>query len=67
MLAGISEAKFKLIVKTRNPYAMVYCFFKAVTQNVTPKMVAEERGIKLYSTYLSRPVQSNKHIYEHPK
>mmetsp|Transcript_64462 Transcript_64462/g.74933 ORF Transcript_64462/g.74933 Transcript_64462/m.74933 type:complete len:358 (+) Transcript_64462:17-1090(+) len=57
MLSGITETKFKLIVTTRNPYAMVYCFFKAVTQNVTPKMLSEERGIKLYTQYIGRPRQ----------
>ena len=55
MLAGITETKFKVIVKTRNPYALVYCFFKAVTQNTTPKMLAEQHGIKSYHHFLTRP------------
>ena len=27
---------------------MVYAFFKLVTRNMTPKMLAEQKGVKIY-------------------
>lgn len=58
--AGLYHVNF--IIKSRNkePYAMVFAFFKAVTKNCTPQYVAEIHGTKGYRQYIGRPRR-----YEH--
>ena len=53
-MAGIHHCKFKVLYEEPNPYNLVYCFMKLLTQNTTPKILAEERGEKLYDTIWAR-------------
>lgn len=52
--AGIHHCMFKVRYDKPNGYNLVYCFFKLFTQNSTPKLLAEARGIKLYETLWAR-------------
>jgi len=58
--AGLYHVNF--VVKSRNkePYAMVFAFFKAVTKNCTPLYLSEVQGTKSYRQYIGRPRR-----YEH--
>ncbi len=53
--AGLYHVNF--IIKSRNKeaYAMVFAFFKAVTGNITPEILAEIGGSNNYRTYIGRP------------
>jgi ribosomal protein S5 len=53
-MAGIHHCMFKVCYDEPNPYNLVYCFMKLLTQNTTPKLLAEEKGIKLFDTVWSR-------------
>ena len=53
-MAGIHHCKFQVNYDKPSPYNLVYCFMKLFTQNTTPKLLAEEKGIKLFETVLSR-------------
>jgi ribosomal protein S5 len=55
LLAGINQCRFKIVHRNLNMYALVNCFFKAVTMNKTPRMIAEEEGVKVYRTNWGRP------------
>lgn len=44
--AGFYHQEFKKKSRNKEPYAMVFAYFKAITQNVTPRMIAESRGVK---------------------
>ncbi len=63
--AGLYHVEF--IVKSRNkePYAMVFAFFKAVTKNHTPDQVAEIFGTKGYRHYIGRPRRYDYGLIDH--
>lgn len=44
--AGLYHQNFIKESRNKHPYAMVFAFFKAVTQNTTLKNLAEEKGVK---------------------
>lgn len=45
-IAGINNCMFRQIYGCNKPLTMLYCFFMLVTQNVTPRVLAEKMGIK---------------------
>lgn len=49
-MAGMNNFMFHLIQDSSKPLNLVYCFFKIVTRNSTPKILAEKMGHKTYST-----------------
>ncbi len=49
-MAGIHHIRFRVIQKNINPHALVYCFMRLFTKNMTPRQVAELEGLKLYET-----------------
>ena len=53
-MAGIRHCMFKFIYDSPNPYALVYCVMKILTQNTTPKLLSEELGKKLYDNCWAR-------------
>lgn len=57
LLTGITNVKFKLIFRNLNPYAMVYAYFKTVTQLRTPKELCESEGKKIYRQHWGKPAQ----------
>lgn len=67
MLAGMSELGFKVEYKNYNAYPFVHCFFKAITQNVTPKMISEREGRKIYHEYSGRPRFTNDNLMFGPR
>ena len=62
-MAGIHHCAFRVDYDKPNPYNLVYCFMKLFTKNTTPKLLAEEKGIKLFETVLSRQPASNDNNY----
>jgi ribosomal protein S5 len=58
--AGLYHCSFVIISRSKEPYAMVFAFFKAVTKNVTPDILAEMSGTKSNNQYIGRPRR-----YEH--
>lgn len=58
-MAGLHHCMFKFIFDTPNPYSLVYCLMKLLTQNTTPKLLAEELGQKLYDICWSRRRQKD--------
>jgi len=48
MLCGITNCSFRVVSRNPDPYNLVYCLFKAVTKNRTPKEMAEGIGFKLF-------------------
>lgn len=55
LLTGITNVKFKLIFRNMNPYALVYTYFKAMSQMRTPKELCEMEGVKVYRKHWGRP------------
>lgn len=49
-IAGLRHCMFKFMFDEPNAYSLVYCLMKLFTQNTTPKLMAEELGIRLYDT-----------------
>jgi len=49
-MAGINHIRFRVIQRKPNPYALVYCFMRVFSKNLTPRQVAELEGLKLYET-----------------
>jgi len=47
-LAGVNHCQFKIVARNLNMYSLVYCYFMAMTQNLTPKDMAEKIGHKTY-------------------
>ena len=65
LLTGITNVKFKCIFRNMNPYAMVYTYFKTVTQLKTPKEMCESEGKKIYRQHWGKPaVLQNVHTPE---
>ncbi|OMJ84988.1 hypothetical protein SteCoe_13825 [Stentor coeruleus] len=58
-LAGLNNFRFRLRSRNVNNYAIIYCFFKCLIQNKTPKMIAEQRGQKLYQITYGRGVRKD--------
>lgn len=55
MLTGVNHCRFKLIFRNMNPYALVYSYFKLITQNTTPKELCEQTGQKVYRMSWGKP------------
>ena len=53
--AGLYHGYFIVKSRLKEPYAMVFAFFKAVTRNRTPEHVCEVFGTKSYRQYIGRP------------
>ena len=53
-LAGIHHCRFHQFARNMNPVARLYAFMKAITQNRTPKIIAETEGKKLYEIGVSK-------------
>lgn len=53
-LAGLRHCMFKFLYDTPNPFSLVYCLMKLLTQNTTPKLLAEELGKKVFDTSWGR-------------
>jgi len=53
-LSGIHHCHFRQWSRNFNPWTRLYAFMKAVTNNRTPKIIAETEGKKLFETGLSR-------------
>jgi ribosomal protein S5 len=53
--AGIYHYMFSIVSRNKEPYAMVYAFFRAVTQNVTRQQLLELRNQKNVKDYIGRP------------
>lgn len=53
--AGIYHGVFSIISRQKDPYAMIFAFFKAVTKNVTPTDVLELNTEKSFKYYWGRP------------
>ena len=49
-LAGVHHCNFRVENKQINHYSLVYCLMKLLTQNLTPRQLCEEYGLKLYDT-----------------
>ena len=62
-IAGIHHCSFKFNYDKPKPYLMVYCLMKLFTQNTTPKLLAEQTGVKLYDTVWSRRVGGDNEAY----
>jgi ribosomal protein S5 len=58
--AGMYHCYFIIKSRLKEPYAMVFSFFKAVTRNLTVRDVCETFGTKPYKHYIGRPNR-----YEH--
>jgi ribosomal protein S5 len=53
--AGLYHVMFSIVSRNKEPYAMVYAFFKAVTQNVTRQQLLEMRNMRSFKEYIGRP------------
>jgi ribosomal protein S5 len=53
--AGLLHVSFKIISRKKEPYAMVFAFFKAVTRSRSPTQVLEAMNMKGYRHYIGRP------------
>lgn len=53
--AGLLHVGFWAKSRKKEPYAMIFAFFKAVTNNKTPQQTLEIRAIKDYREYVGRP------------
>jgi ribosomal protein S5 len=42
--AGLNQMKFSIISRKKDPYAMVFCFFKNIVNCKTPEQLAEASG-----------------------
>jgi ribosomal protein S5 len=62
-LSGVHHCMFKINYDKPNPYNLTYCFMKLFTQNTTPKLLAEERGVKLFDTIWSRKPGAEDSLY----
>lgn len=49
-IAGLRHCMFKFLFDEPNNYSLVYCLMKLLTQNTTPKLMAEQLGRRLYDT-----------------
>jgi len=49
MLTGVVHCRFKLVHRNLNPYALIFAYFKMITQNLTPRQLCERTGRKIYS------------------
>ena len=49
-MSGIHHCSFRVVQRSPNPRALVFCLMKLFTQNLTPKQLAEDHGVKLYDT-----------------
>ena len=49
-MAGVHHCNFRVQTKQINHYSLTYCLMKLLTQNLTPKLLCEEYGLKLYDT-----------------
>lgn len=57
---GFYHQQFIKHSRNKEPYAMVFAFFKAVTQNTTPLKIAEKRGLKKKNIYNNRLDKTSK-------
>eukprot|EP01017_Pseudomicrothorax_dubius_P015716 TRINITY_DN179_c0_g1_i3.p1 TRINITY_DN179_c0_g1~~TRINITY_DN179_c0_g1_i3.p1 ORF type:complete len:351 (-),score=90.20 TRINITY_DN179_c0_g1_i3:50-1102(-) len=55
-LSGITHCKFKLHARNLNVYALLFAFFRLVTQNTTHQDLVEATGSKLYDHTYGRPL-----------
>jgi ribosomal protein S5 len=53
--AGMYHVMFSIVSRNKEPFAMVYAFFKAVTRNVTRQQLLEMRNQKNFKEYIGRP------------
>lgn len=53
--AGIYHVEFSIISREKDPYAMIYCFFKCLTKNVTRQQWMEITNTRDYKEYIGRP------------
>jgi len=58
-LAGVHHCNFSVQNSHINHYALVYCLMKLLTQNLTPRQLCEEYGMKLYDTAWLRYTEKN--------
>jgi ribosomal protein S5 len=52
---GLYHVMFSLISRKKDPYAMIFAFFKAVTRNKTPRQMLEASSTKNYREFVGRP------------
>merc|ERR1712086_644802 len=53
-LAGIHHCRFHQFSRNHNPWTRMYAFMKTVTQNRTPKIIAETTGKKVQEVGLAK-------------
>jgi ribosomal protein S5 len=63
--AGLYHCEFVIKSRLKEPYAMVFAFFKAVTRNTTPLHMSEIFGTKNYRQYLGRPRRYEGSLFDH--
>ncbi len=51
----MTQFRFTLISRVKDPYAMTFAFFKALTGNKTPEMMAEGMGDNIKKTSYTKP------------
>ncbi len=63
--AGLFHCEFVIKSRAKEPYAMVFAFFKAVTKNKTTLQISEIFGTKNYRHYIGRPRKYEYSLAEH--
>lgn len=63
-MAGIHHCSFRVVQRNPNPRALVFCFMKLFTQNLTPKQLAEDHGVKLYDTVWMKDTRMKSDPYD---
>lgn len=62
--AGIYHSEFVIKSRLKEPYAMVFAFFRAVTKNRTPLQISEIFGTKNFRQYMGRPRRYEHSLFE---
>jgi small subunit ribosomal protein S5 len=60
-MAGMNNFMFRLVQDSSKPLNLVYCFFKLLTRNSTPKLLAELNGQKIYTSMARTPDETRRY------